>query len=84
MVIGVYTNIQPKIKINGLLSDPFTLMIFYIVTAELLASFIDANEKIKEIQIGDHDNNIVNFAEDTTMFLRGSTCLGRIQVIKKP
>ena len=26
MIKVAYTNIQPKIRINGLLSDPFTLM----------------------------------------------------------
>ena len=94
MVKDVYTNIQSKIKINGLLSDPFTLtrevcqgclfsMLLYIIAAEVLASFINANKRIKGIQIGDHEIKIVNFADDTTIFLRDITCLDRIQVILK-
>ena len=94
MVKDVYTNIQSKIKINGLLSDPFTLMqevcqgclfsmLLYIIAAEVLASFINANKRIKEIQIGDHEIEIVNFADNTTIFLRDTTCLNRIQVILK-
>ena len=94
MVKDVYTNIQSKIKINGLLSDPFTLtqevcqgclfsMLLYIIAAEVLASFINANKRIKGIQIGDHEIKIVNFADDTTIFLRDFTCLDRIQVILK-
>ena len=94
MVKDVYTNIQSKIKINGLLSDPFTLtrevcqgclfsMLLYIIVAEVLASFINANKRIKGIQIGDHEIKKVNFADDTNIFLRDITCLDSIQVILK-
>ena len=94
MVKDVYTNIQSKIKINGLLSDPFTLtrevcqgclfsMLLYIIAAEVLASFINANKRIKGIQIGDHEIKIVNFSDDTTIFLRDITYLKRMQVIFK-
>ena len=93
MVKDVYTNIQSKIKINGLLSDPFTLtrevcqgclfsMLLYIIAAEVLASFINANKRIKGIQIGDHEIKIVNFADDTTIFLRDITCLNRLMILK--
>ena len=79
MVKDVYTNIQPKIKINGLLSGPFTLtleifqgclfsMLLNIIADEVLASFIIANKSIKGIQIGDHEIKVVNFADDTTVF----------------
>ena len=94
MVKGVYTNIQSKIKINGLLSDPFTLirkvgqgclfsMLIYIIAAEVLASFINANKRIKRVQIGDHEIKIINFADDTTIFLKDINYLDRIQVILK-
>ena len=54
-------NIQSKIKINGLISDPFTLvqgfhqscplsMLLCIIVAEVLAIFIDANTRMKGIQ----------------------------------
>ena len=83
MVRDVYTNIESKIKINGLLSNLFTLtrevclfsMILYIVEAEVLASFINANERIKGLQTKDYGIKIVNFANDTTIFLRDITCL---------
>ena len=89
-----YTNIQSKIKINGLLSDPFTLMqrvgqgcplssVLYIRAAEVLANFIDADKRIKGVQIGDHEIKLVNFADDITIFLGDITCLNRIQVILK-
>ena len=55
-------------------------MLLYIIAAELLASLINANKKIKGIQTGDHDIKIVNFADDTTLFLRAITCLNMIQV----
>ena len=58
-------------------------MLLYIVVAEVLASFINPNKMIKGIQIGDHEIKIVNFADDTTIFIRGITCLNRMQVILK-
>ena len=94
MVKDVYTNIQSKININGLLSDPFTFMqevcqgclfsmLLYMIAAEVLASFINPNKRIKRIQIGDHEIKIVNFAYNTTIFSRVITSLDRIQVVLK-
>ena len=64
MVKVAYTNIESKIEINNLLSDPLTLMLvhqgclhsmlLYNISAEVLASFINADKRIKGIQIGDH------------------------------
>ena len=92
MIKVAYNNIQSRIKINGFLSDLFTLMrgvrqgcplsmLLYIVAAEVLANFIIADTKIKGIQIGSHEIKIVNFADDTTIFLRDINCLDRIQTI---
>ena len=74
------------------MSDPFILtrgvcqvhlfsMLLFITVTEVLASFINANKRIKGIQIGDHEIKIVNFADDTTIFLRDITCLNWMQVI---
>ena len=94
MVKDVYTNIKSKIKINDTLSNPSTFtqkfclgclftMLLYFIAAEILASFINANKKIKGIQKGNHEIKIPNFADDTNIFLRGVTCLDRIQVVLK-
>ena len=94
MIKVSYSNIQSKIKINGLLSDPFThkrevfqvcalSMLLYFIVAELLPNFIDTNKRIKGIQIGQHEIELVNFADGTTIFLRDITCLNRKQVILK-
>ena len=94
MIKVAYTDIQSKIKINGLLSDSFTLMqginhgcplslVLYIMAAEVLANFIDADKRMKGVQIGDHEIKLVNFADDITIFLGDITCLNRIQVILK-
>ena len=56
----------------------------YNIAAEVLVNLINADKRIKGIQIGDHDIKIVNFADNTTIFLRDITCLNRIQVILKP
>ena len=60
-------------------------MLLYNIAAEVLANLINADKRIKGIQIGDHDIKIVNFADNSTIFLRSITCLlNRIQVILKP
>ena len=94
MVKVVYTNIQSKTKINGLLSDPLAFMgrvcqgcpfsmLLYIIAVEVLSNFIDADKRTNGIQIGDHEIKILNFADNTKIFLRDITCLKRIQVILK-
>ena len=59
-------------------------MLLYSIAAEVLPNLINADKRIKGIQIGDHDIKIVTFAENTTVFLRDITCLNRIQMILKP
>ena len=58
-------------------------MLLYIITIEVLANFINTDKMIKTIQIGDHEIKIVNFADDTTIFLWDITCLNMIKVILK-
>ena len=58
-------------------------MLLYDIAAEVLANLINADKRIKGIQIGDHEIKIVNFADNTTIFLRYITCLNRIQLILK-
>ena len=55
-------------------------MLLYNTVAEILANFINADKRIKGIQIGDHEIEIVNFNDNTTIFLRDITCLNKIQV----
>ena len=94
MIKVEYTNIQSKIKINCLLSHPFThtqdvcqecalSLVLHLMAAEVLANFIDGNKRIKGVQIGDHEIKLVNLADDMTIFLGNITCLNRIQVILK-
>ena len=92
MIKICYNNIQSKIKINGLLSDPFIItrgvrqgcplsMLLYIIAAEVLTNFIIADANVKGVQIGAHEIKVINFADDTTIFLRDIDCLPRIQAI---
>ena len=53
----------------------------YIIAAEVIANFINANKRIKGIQIGDHEIKIINFADDSNIFFRDIACLNRIQVV---
>ena len=82
---------ESKIKINGLLSDSLTPMcvcqwcqlskLLYNTAAEVLVNLINADKRIKGIQVGEHDIKIVNFTGNTAVFMRDITCLNRIQVI---
>ena len=51
------------------------------MASEVLANLINAAKRIVRIQIGDHEIKIVNFADNTTIFLRDIAYLNRIQVI---
>ena len=56
-------------------------MLLYNFVDDLLANLTNADKRIKGIQIGDHQIKIVNFTDNTTIFIRDITCLNRIQVI---
>ena len=62
-----YSNVQSRIKMNGL------------IAAKVLADSIIVGTRIIGLQIGDHEIKIVNFANDTTIFLRDIHCPNRIQ-----
>ena len=77
-----YTNIKSKIKINGLLIQPLyhknvrsssevsTLNVVICQCGyKVLATFIDADTRIKGVQIGDHELKILNFSDDITVFV---------------
>ena len=55
--------------------------LLYNTAAEVLDNLINADKRIKEIQTGYHKIKIVNFTDNTTIFLRDITFLNRIQVI---
>ena len=55
--------------------------LLYNMATEVLANLINADKRIKGIQIGDHEIKIVNFADNTIIFLRDIAYLNRIQVI---
>ena len=55
--------------------------LLYNIAAEVLANLINAERRIKGIQIGDHEIKRVNFTDNTTIFLSDITCLNKMQVI---
>ena len=59
-------------------------MQLYNITAEVLANLINADKRIKGIQMQEHNLKIVNFTDNTTNISRDITCLNRIQLILKP
>ena len=56
-------------------------LVLSVLAAEVLANSIDADKRIKGIQIGDHEIKLVNFADEITFFLADITCLNRIHMI---
>ena len=58
-------------------------MLLHNIAAEVLASFINTNKSIKEIQIGGHEIKTVYFTDNTTIFVGDITYLNRIQKILK-
>lgn len=78
--------------VSHLTSDSFTLIqrifkdfplsiLLRLIVVEALQIFIDADTKIKGMQTGDHEIRIVNFDDDTTIFLRDFSCLTKIKLI---
>ena len=62
--------------------SPFSILLS-IVVSDILANLIDADKKINEIQIGDHEIKILNFVDNNSIFSRDITRLNRIKVILK-
>ena len=62
--------------------SPFSILLSIIV-ADILANLIDADKKINEIQIGDHEIKLLNFVDNNSIFSRDITRLNRIKVILK-
>ena len=52
------------------------------IALEVLDNFINADKRIKQIQIGDHETKIVIFAGNTTIFLRDITRDIKISILK--
>ena len=55
----------------------------YYCSLRICQFHIDANKRIKgiQIEIGDHEIKLVNFADEITFLLADITCLNRINMI---
>ena len=62
--------------------SPFSILL-PIIVSDILANLIDADKKINEIQIGDHEIKILNFVDNNSIFSKDITRLNRIKVILK-
>ena len=60
-----------------------TLILLYITVVEVLAIFINADTRIKGVQMGDHETKQQFLLMATPIFLRDSICLTRMQLILK-
>ena len=92
MVEVGFTNIESKTKTIIVLSDYLTLIrsslgvstliLLYITVVEVLAVFINADTRIKRVQIGDHETKQI-LPMTPPLFLRDISCLTRMQAILK-
>ena len=57
-------------------------MLLYITVVKVLAIFINADTRIKRVQIGDHETKQI-FPMTPPLFLRDISCLTRMQVTLK-
>ena len=60
-----------------------TLTLLYITVVEMLAIFINADRRIKGVQIVDRETKQEILLITPTIFLRDITCLTRMQAILK-
>ena len=94
MIQVSYPIIQSKIKINGFLSSPITViqgvhqgyplsLLLYIIAAKVLPIFIDSDARAKGVQIRDHEMKMLNLVDGTTSLLTDINYLSRIKSILK-
>ena len=76
----LYTNIYSRIKINGFLTNPIPIQrgvrqgcplsaLLYVLIGEVLGNLIRENPKIKGIKLKDRELKILQYADDTSLFL---------------
>ena len=58
-------------------------MLLYVIAAEVLATFVIVDKRVKGVQIDNQEIKLVNFANDTTVFLSDIDSLIRSQTILK-
>jgi exonuclease III len=84
----LYTDIQSHATVNGYLSSKFELKrgirqgcpasaFLFIICVELLAQRIRKNECIHGLKISDHEFKIIQFADDTALFLQDKSSIVR-------
>ena len=85
----VYTNISSTVINNGHMTESFNLSrgirqgcplsaFLFILSVELLADYIRKNNDIKGITIGNLEFKIVQFADDTAVFVKDMDSLGTL------
>ena len=72
----MFDPLTPMCVLHGCLPS----ILLYNIEAEVVTNLINADKRIKRIQIGDHDIKIASFTDNTTIFLRDFTCLNRVQM----
>ena len=82
----LYTKISSCVKINGFLSDKFTIQQgvrqgcplsphLYIIVAEVLTHAINSNPSIKGITVGNHEIKTTHYADDNAALLLGDNSI---------
>ena len=90
----LYSNINSIVRVNGFLSDSFTLQrgvrqgcplspFLYVLVAEAFSNSIRRNKKIKGINIEGIEIKVTQYADDTTLTLCNSTSIDESFVVIK-
>ena len=85
----IQTEITSTVKVNGELSEHFSIKqgvrqgcplspLLYLLYAEILAISIRKNEGIEGVEIGETKFKVSQYADDTTLFLKGDESFQRL------
>ena len=85
----IYNNITSSVKVNGYISDSFQLlrgvrqgcplsMLLYCLLAEVFANYLQLSQQIKGIKIDKWEIKMVQFADDTNLFLVGLASIEQV------
>ena len=82
-------NITSQVKINGVLTKPFSMtrgikqgyplrVLLYVIIAEILGNQIRSNGRIKGVRVGNSEKKIMQYADDTELFVTDDESINQI------
>ena len=86
----MYNNIKSCVKVNGHISEPFTLErgvrqgcplspLLYILVAEVLSNSLKLDKNIQGVTVDSTEFKVTQYADDTTLILKGNASLNNLR-----